>query len=538
MLSKQEFRSLADKEKQKYIEYIPIISKRLNKVHGLNEKDNYWEKVLGFSFLIHVAQCLHIFHLRNDKTAQELKYSIKEIIVPKNEIEYRDLYVNKGYGSQYLNWLINKGTKNIKFLLSDLKYKQKNKPFRIFQKIKKEGFLTVIIEFLSIILKKVSSPKIILNQVYWSQKKKHKIQFKSFFKVHHTFINIPFAGKSDLNYNFREQISCPEGLDDEFDRFFFASLKFAIPLSVVERFSSRKNAVLLVLKTYKKLKIIMNESLSEDANLISAEASKLNIKTYGIEHNYLQHQFVGNNLWFIRRKFDYFLSLGWVQKNDKNHIPASSNFNWSLTRKKPTIDVLYISTLAQKRFPHFSSGYGESGNKNSLSYLKMKKSFFKALNPLVLKKIYYRDYPNSGKEKLSERSINIKFNDEIKKVVHTFDDSDTTSAQSLMAKSSLVICDYLSTPYNSMLISNIPSIILFNKDTYYLVDSYKGVYDCLIKANIMFTNPLFASKFINEIHTQIDSWWYSKNVQDARDFYLNQNFGKNGTIDKYILSLS
>ena len=176
--------------------------------------------MLGFSFLIHVAQCLHIFHLRNDKTAQELKYSIKEIIVPKNEIEYRDLYVNKGYGSQYLNWLINKGTKNIKFLLSDLKYKQTNKPFRIFQKIKKEGFLTVIIEFLSKILKKVSSPKIILNQVYWSQKKKHKIQFKSFFKVHHTFINIPFANKSDLNYNFREQISCSEGLDDEFDRFF------------------------------------------------------------------------------------------------------------------------------------------------------------------------------------------------------------------------------------------------------------------------------------------------------------------------------
>ena len=60
---------------------------------------------------------------------------------------------------------------------------------------------------------------------------------------------------------------------------------------------------------------------------------------------------------------------------------------------------------------------------------------------------------------MSERSINIEFNNEIKKIVHTFDDSDTTSAQFLMAKSSLVICDYLSTPYNSMLISNIPSII-------------------------------------------------------------------------------
>ena len=74
---------------------------------------------------------------------------------------------------------------SLKFLIPKI-YKQRN--HRIFQKIKKEGFLAIIIECLSIVLRKVRSPKIILNQVYWSRKKKHKIQFKSFFKVHHTFL--------------------------------------------------------------------------------------------------------------------------------------------------------------------------------------------------------------------------------------------------------------------------------------------------------------------------------------------------------------
>ena len=48
------------------------------------------------------------------KLTKELKFKIKEILVPKNENEYRDLYVNTEFGSRYLNWFFKKGSDNVK----------------------------------------------------------------------------------------------------------------------------------------------------------------------------------------------------------------------------------------------------------------------------------------------------------------------------------------------------------------------------------------------------------------------------------------
>ena len=161
---------------------------------------------------------------------------------------------------------------------------------------------------------------------------------------------------------------------------FFKSLKYSMPGTLIEDFKFRNQKAIKLLND-KKVKHFFNESLSEDALLLLAHAAKQSIRTYYIEHNYLQHQFKGNAIWFIKRKFDYYLSIGWEDNKDLNHIPCSSNYDWSFINRKnkKNIDILFISALAQRNYPHFSAGYGECGDTNSELYIKMKKKFFKSL---------------------------------------------------------------------------------------------------------------------------------------------------------------
>tara|TARA_Y100001970_G_scaffold151164_2_gene185250 strand:+ start:25540 stop:27129 length:1590 start_codon:yes stop_codon:yes gene_type:complete len=528
VLNKKEFCDFSKTEKKKYREYIPIISKRLNKIHELNKKDEYWEKVLGFSFLIHIAQSIFVYNKKKDIAIRKKKRT-HEIKTPLNEQEYREFYLNSNVGKSYLEIQL----ANVPL---DIKLSTRADQIKGYRFNKKKTLSQMFYEIIIRIFKKLIKPKILINQAWWSLSSRQKIQFQSFFKIHFEFISFDNIKINSIDNMMRNTISSVDNMNDGFDKFFFQSLKFSLPVSVLEGFKFRQNQAKNFLKKNKKLKYIFNESLSENANLLSAVGNERGILNYYIEHNYLQHQFLGNNIWYVKTKFDYFLSMGWKDSQDPNHIPTSSNYEWIIKpAKEKTIDILYISALAQKGFPHFSSGYGEGGDRNAKSYIKMKEDFFHNLDQKIIESIYYRDYPEQKRK--TEHAINRKFNRYLKSTGVFYDDSEQNRSQELLSKSKFVICDYLSTPYNSVLMSNIPAIILFNTKTYYLLDEYIDFYDDLINANIMFTNSVKASNFVNKIFFSIDKWWNTVEVQNARKKYLKRNFGPKDAINNYILSL-
>ena len=84
---------------------------------------------------------------------------------------------------------------------------------------------------------------------------------------------------------------------------------------------------------------------------------------------------------------------------------------------------------------------------------------------------------------------NIDFENWIKNKVAYYDDYDTSNFNQLMRQSGLCICDYLSTPYNQLLIANVPSIILMNSKTYLLENEFKNIFSKLIDAKIVFLDP-------------------------------------------------
>ena len=47
-------------EKEKYLNFLPILSERLNNIHDLKESNSFG-KILGYTLLIHISQCLYVF---------------------------------------------------------------------------------------------------------------------------------------------------------------------------------------------------------------------------------------------------------------------------------------------------------------------------------------------------------------------------------------------------------------------------------------------------------------------------------------------
>ena len=106
----------------------------------------------------------------------------------------------------------------------------------------------------------------------------------------------------------------------------------------------------------------------------------------------------------------------------------------------------------------------------------------------------------------------------------------------LIERSKILICDYLSTPYNTALLSNVPTLILFNSKSYQLKKKYSNFYNPLIEANIMFKDPLKAAIFLNANFYSIEDWWNSRLVQNNLAEYIKSNFGEKGALSKHIMS--
>jgi putative transferase (TIGR04331 family) len=534
----EQLKSFSEFEKEKYLLYLPIIKQRLNHIHKVNESESFWERVLGLTFLIHIAQCVLAFNYIKKKDLYNYVDKNQQIEVPWDEDGYRNTFVNSDIGRNLFYQFLYNPNYQIRYSKISNKpqvTKSANQSFR--KRIGTFSLFELIREIIIITLQKIKSPKAIIFETYWDKQNIQKILFNSMFDIQYKSFNFDDEEiEAEVDLKKRSIIASTSAFTDEFDKFFFKSLKYCMPTSIIERFHSRLMNANLVLNNYKKLKFIFNESMSPNALLLIAQAKKNKIVCYYVEHNYLQQQFLGNNIWYIKRKYDYFLSLGWKIKKDSKHIASSSNFKWSIKEKKnKSIDILYISGIATKNFPHFSSGYGESGDYRAKSYIDMKRMFIDSIERHILEKCYYKDYPKIRRKMLSEHKLNVEFRRRIKDKVFRYDDEDKLSTLDLISKSKLVICDYLSTPYNQSLLSNLPTIILFNKETYLLTDEFQNFYDELIDAKILYTNPIEAAKFLNENINNVSDWWNLENVQNARKKYLSSNFGEKNKINRYIL---
>ncbi|MDA9006522.1 LIC12162 family protein [Litoricola sp.] len=557
---RNDFIRSAKYEQEKYQKYVEDIAQKLNHIHGVSRPVRFWESVIGFVLVMHISHCRRVFEFmaKSDSTIvnQSRFLDATSFKIPRNQEDHREIYEISDFGdiqlyTQYfrlfpqLNFCEKnrvdvtefKLTKVVDASVAPVAVANKKLFTERIARYYKEPAV-VFKQLLISLIGKVFSPRMLIIECYWKMFDKQSIQLKSLGKITCERFS-PEYRFSEINSDSkaRDYLSMlPEDKDD-FDRFFYHTLRWAAPATWLEDYTARYDASMRYLSKFKKITYIVNESLSENVSLLMAVSRERGVKAIHAEHNYLQHQFVGNNVWLNLRKVDHYLSLGWSGKEYPEIVPTSSNFNWFIAANDVRdIKILFVAGVALKRMPLTSSGYALCGDNNARRYVKMTYDFFDNLTRDCISQIYYKDYPRWRKEKLCRHVCDADLLDEFSNQFKTLDRNGDIDTVELISRSKLVVVNYLSTAYLQCLMSSVPTVILYDKDGHHLTDKNIDFYDELLSVGVMQSCPHSAAEFVREIADDPELWWCSADVQKARLNFLEKNFGRPGLLSQYLLS--
>jgi len=97
--------------------------------------------------------------------------------------------------------------------------------------------------------------------------------------------------------------------------------------------------------------------------------------------------------------------------------------------------------------------------------------------------------------------------------------------------SKIVVVTYNATTLIEMFFWNVPMILLLDEKYWELNEESKIVYDKLKKYSIFQTSPKECADFIDSIWDDVDTWWYSPEVQKSRKAFL-EIYSKHGDFKK------
>ena len=100
-------------------------------------------------------------------------------------------------------------------------------------------------------------------------------------------------------------------------------------------------------------------------------------------------------------------------------------------------------------------------------------------------------------------------------------DTGDTDIRELIAQSRLVVHSYDSTGILETLSQNIPTLAFWQNGFDHLCDSAKPHYQLLVDAGIVHLTPESVAQKVNEVWSDVDSWWNNETTQCARRHFCN-----------------
>ena len=552
--SRDSFVAAAAFERSKYEAFVPILAKRLNAIHETNKSEAFWDKVIGLTLLMHISNCRRIWAIGELATRGEFEFSLLapgSFQTPSDESGYRACYQYSELGeeqlfSAYVHFRA-PANRHRQFVvdaaaasgsrersagfLAAMRRRVRNLAGRL-----RDDPAWPVREALVSALKPLSRPTLLVMRCFWAPHAKQTIQLRGRGRIVVDDRTIGYTKRApDVDSPSREIIAARPDNSDAFDAFVFHTLRWAAPTSWIEDFQVRVAQTELALARYPMLEYVANETLDEDTSLLLALAAERGISSLYCEHNYLQHQFVGNLVWFLLRKVDVYLSLGWSSPESPKIVPAGSYFSWTARESRgKNIELLFVASVSMVRPPLTSAGYGEAGV-SADGYFDMTQGFLGSLSTRTLSKIYYKDYPTDRRAALSVHALERRLLEPYEKRLGAVDRTGLESTASLVSRARLVVVNYLSTAYNQALLAGVPTVVLFNRAAYHLTDQQAGFFDELMDAGVFQSDPEQAAAFVEKIMDDPAPWWMSEKVRKAREKYVRRNFGDPESLGGYLL---
>ena len=311
----------------------------------------------------------------------------------------------------------------------------------------------------------------------------------------------------------REQflLSYIQGNIDKEQKIFKKLLINSIPLSLFENFKSFYSEIKND-KNLNDLKYIMtsqNYDENEYFKYIAAVNKENNNKLLYIQHgnvdgtsnfdSYDNTQLTSSNFftWGYRHRSKH-VPLFNVRVSGKSKINKGSKIGDHL--------IFYSLNRPIKRFFWDTMNlYNQSFNDQfyfikSLSKIIQDKTLVKLHNTLDLRK-------------------KIIFENELKKINSSI---SLTQRKEILKKSKIAIFSYDSTGFYEHLSLNYPVVGLWKDCLENVNNDSREYYLALKNAGLISENYLELSKFLNKNWNTIEDWWFSKNVQDAVNFFISR----------------
>lgn len=208
---------------------------------------------------------------------------------------------------------------------------------------------------------------------------------------------------------------------------------------------------------------------------------------------------------------DKFLTWGWTD-GCRQHVPA---FNFKIAGiKKIQYDssggLLLIQVCLSNRITTWDA------NAEFIDYFENQKKFICELAERPRAGLIIRLHAGFKSQKWCELSRWRDFDATLK-----IEDGSLNLSR-LISKSRIVIHSYDSTGILETLSQNIPTIAFWQNDLDHIRKTAKPFYQLLVDVGIVHFSAESASSKINDIWEDVDGWWFSDAVQNARELFCKR----------------
>jgi putative transferase (TIGR04331 family) len=332
----------------------------------------------------------------------------------------------------------------------------------------------------------------------------------SFFQIPVVWRSRNYSANININYDVRDAF-CSElenKFNDEYAKIIGGMLFEMMPVCYLEGFKELRNIVEGQPWPANPKLIFTSNSFDTDEvfKLWTAQAVKNGSKYVVGQHgnNYGTHRYMNPSV--EEQTADKFLTWGWSDG-------LSSHKQAFIFKNQKKYKKLYDRNggilLIEVCGPHRINTADESYEYKN--YLYDQQNFVSLLNKGLLQKLTVRLHAGYVHTNWKDDIIWSNYNPDIEI------DKGTSPISELISKSRLIVHGYDSTGMLESLEKNIPTVAFWCGGLDHLRDNAIPFYNILISAGIVHLSSESAAEHVNKIWDDVDGWWNSKPVQDAKE---------------------
>ena len=485
----------------------------LNYIHNKSFSKNYWRIIIG-PWLGYFIQMIFDRWFMLKKTINEYNITHVKLIqnknfppTPKNMKEFLnlsrdDLWNENIYGE--LIQLIWKNKINIEFV------KRKSQLSSYQNKNSTKHKIKLFYNYFSYLVNRASI-NYFFHSTYLDFKKEFWLQLKlgqfPFFSVSPNYNDFTFSIEKRNKIKF-------DNIDlNTFEGIAKSLIPNHLPKIYLEGFSKIN---LLTNKVYwpKKPKIIFtsNAYLADDFFKIwTANKKEVNSKYVIGQHGGLhgmctfafaeEHQYKTSDNW---------LSWGYKDNKYSNIVPIG---NFTLSKKPKNLKnksaLMAIGNFSRYSNHLYSVPIASQTENYIQDQIELINSLRQDIKESIILRLYFHDWGWQQKKRFNDSCSNIKI------------ENPTKNIKKSLAKSRIFIGTYNATTYLQTLSWNIPTIIYWNPEHWEINVNSIEYFNLLKSVGIFHTSNKSLITKLESIWDDIDSWWFQKEVQDARKHFCN-----------------